>query len=380
MIDIEKNKQKFKKMYNYYKERINNVEYPKSELDKITHQEREKYKNKKDVEILKTIRTNLLEQKYNHSLRVEKTVEQLNNIMNNNKEFETTSNIAGLLHDYGRFIQAVLFNNYKDAEDYFKENGLSGHGEVGARMLFVNDEIKNFEIEEKYYEILNKVIEAHSLPNLGKYNKKIDKNYKNKNMNFDKDLTISCMLQMVKDADMCDILYQRITGEYPLLSSTFKYHTKNQTLEEISKITGVNIDTILTWNKIEKEIPKIIKLPLQEVHTDILQVPKTIKEKFFNKVFIENTKEWDLRTMQNDPSYNYNSITAMWWSIGQFLGNMNFTSTLKLIKENNILEQIYEKYPEKYKYLVSEMFEFTQKELLEKRIKENKIYVKKDLK
>ena len=61
--------------------------------------------------------------------------------MNNNQEFESTSNVAGLLHDYGRFMQAVLFNNYKDAEDFFKEHGLSGHGEVGARILFINDEI-----------------------------------------------------------------------------------------------------------------------------------------------------------------------------------------------------------------------------------------------
>ena len=81
--------------------------------------------------------------------------------------------------------------------------------------------------------------------------------------------------------------------------------------------------------------------------------------------------------MQNDQSYNYNSITAMWWSIGQFLGNMNFTATLEVIKNNNILEQIYDKYPEKYKYLVKEMFEFAEEELLKKRIQDKKIYAKK---
>ena len=355
MLDIEKNKELFLKKYQYYNQRINTVEYPKEELEKNTKSERDKYPNLKDVEILKKIRTNLLTQKYNHSLRVEQIVENLNKILENNKEFESVSNIAGLLHDYGRFMQAVLFNNYKDAEDFFKEHGLSGHGEVGSRILFINDEIKDFEINKKYYDILNKVIEMHSLPDLGKFNLKIDEKFKTQKMLLDKDLTISCMLQMVKDADMCDILYQRITGEYPLLTSTFKYHTNNKTLEEI---------------------PKTIRLPFDKVDTKLLEVPAEIKQKFFNKVYITNNREWDLRKMQNNPSYNYNSITAMWWSIGQFLGNMNFTASLKVIKEKNILEQIYMMYPEKYKYLVSEMFEFASEELLDKKIKENKIYTK----
>ena len=377
MLDIERNKKDFTHMYEYYKERINTVDYPEYELNKITYQERKKYKDLTDIEILKTIRTQLLNQKYNHSLRVEKITEQLNTVMNNNQEFESASNVAGLLHDYGRFMQSVLFNNYKDAEDFFKEHGLSGHGEVGARILFINDEIKYFSTDKKYYEILSKVIEKHSLPTLGEYNKQIDKNFKKNNMFDDIDLTISCMLQMVKDADTCDILYQRITGEYPILSSTFKYHTNGESLKEISIKTGINVDTILTWNNIQKEIPKIVKLPLQEVNPNILEVPKEIQEKFFKKTFITNPKEWDLRKMQNDQSYNYNSITAMWWSIGQFLGNMNFTATLEVIKNNNILEQIYDKYPEKYKYLVKEMFEFAEEELLKKRIQDKKIYAKK---
>ena len=373
MIDVEKNKKNFKKMYEYYKKRINTVKYPQYELEKITEIEKQKYKELKETEILKQIRTKLLTQKYNHSLRVEKITEELNKTMNNNKEFEALSNTAGLLHDYGRFMQAVLFNNFKDAEDFFKDHGLSGHGEVGSRILFTNDEIRNFEIEKKYYKILEKVIEKHSLPTLENYNKKIDKTFKTID---DIDLTISCALQMVKDADMCDILYQRIIGEYPVLSTTFKYKTNNQTLEEIAKITGVDIDTILTLNKIEKEIPKKITLPLNKVNKKLLEVPERIKEKFYKKIYMTNPKEWDLRKMQNDETFNYNSITAMWWSIGQFLGNMNFTATLEVLKQNETLKKILEQYPEDYKYLVKEMFEFAEEELIEKRIKEKNIYAK----
>ena len=45
MLDIERNKKDFTHMYEYYKERINTVDYPEYELNKITYQERKKYKD-----------------------------------------------------------------------------------------------------------------------------------------------------------------------------------------------------------------------------------------------------------------------------------------------------------------------------------------------
>ena len=45
MIDVEKNKKNFKKMYEYYKKRINTVKYPQYELEKITEIEKQKYKD-----------------------------------------------------------------------------------------------------------------------------------------------------------------------------------------------------------------------------------------------------------------------------------------------------------------------------------------------
>ena len=374
MLDVRKNIIVFKKRYNYYKERVNTVTYPEYELKRVTQHEKDQYEHLTEEEIIKKIRTKMVKQKYKHSRRVENLTEELNEIMDNNKKFEAASNVSALLHDYGRFMQAVLFNNYKDAEDFFKDNGLSGHGEVGSRILFTNNEIAYFKIPKKYYPILEKVITNHSLPTLGEYNKQIDKRFKKQDMFDDIDLSISCMLQMVKDADTCDILYQRTTDEYPIFSNTFSYNTNGKSIKEISEITGVDINTILAWNK---EDSKKIKLPFKDIDPKLLEVPEEIKEKFFKKVYITNPEEWDLRSMQRNTNYNYNSITGMWWSIGQFLGNMNFTASLELIKKQEILEKIYSLYPEKYKYLVQEMFEFAQEELIEKRIKEQKIYAKK---
>ena len=182
--------------------------------------------------------------------------------------------------------------------------------------------------------------------------------------------------------DSNGILYQRIINEYPLFTKRMVFNVNGMTIEEISKLTGVSIEEIKKLNNLETENlnTKKILLPFDKVDPSILEVPQKIKDKFFKKAYMQENEDWDLSTMQNDPSYNYNSITAMWWTIGQFLGTINFTSTLQTMQQEKILEQIYNLYPDKYKYLVKEMFEFAQEELLTKRIEQNKIYAKTNLK
>lgn len=390
MIDIEKNKENFKQAYEKYKERIEIVPYPKDELKKARQIDPLNLQQEPDEQIIKQQRLKMLKQKYEHTKRVVEKIETMNKIMNTNEFFKNLSMTAGLLHDYGRFIQAVYHNNYLDAENFYKENGYNGHGEVGYKILFEQKEIRYFNIEEKYYKLLGPVVKYHQISKLQpELDKRIDNNF---NIIIDNDIKItekysekdrilmSCMIQMVKDSDMFDILYQRIINEYPIFSQNFMWHVNNMTIEEISRNTNISVEEIMEWNNIKsKNISnmKKIKLPFEKIDPKLLEVPQKIKEKFFNKVYLKDTKEWDLRTMQNDKTFNYNSITAMWWTIGQFLSSMNFTSTLQMIKEENLLNKIYNLYPEKYKYLVKEMFEFAQVELLEKRINKEKIYAKK---
>jgi len=389
MINIEENKKRFKNTYEIYKERIEIVKYPKEELEKSKQIDPLNKQNKSPEEIIKQQRLKMLKQKYEHTKRVVKKIETVNNIMNTSDFIKQLSQAAGLLHDYGRFIQAVYHNTYLDAENFYKENGYNGHGEVGYKILFEQKEIRYFDIDPKYYKLLGPVIKYHQISKLqDSLSKQIDENFNNIKENYITNtnelkeidyLLMSFMIQIVKDADMYDILYQRIIGEYPLFSKNFIYHVNNMTIEEISKKTNISIEEIMKWNNLQtKDISnmKKIKLPFEKIEPELLEVPQQIKDKFFNKIYLDNIKEWDLRTMQNDCSYNYNSITAMWWTIGQFLGSMNFTSTLQMIEQENLLEQIYNIYPEKYKYLVKDMFEFAQKELLEKRIKKRKMYTK----
>lgn len=381
MIDVNQNKQDFLKRHDYYQERIEQVIYPESEYGKINYTDQKQNENLTPQEILKKIRINLLNQKYNHTIRVTEMIKKLNDIMQNSEFITDISQISGLLHDYGRFIQAVYHSSYYEAEKFYKENGYNGHGEVGAHLLFQLGEIKNFHIEEKYNNLLEQIVKYHQINQLpSNLNIRIEKTFlkTTKLTRENQSALASLILQIVKDADMYDILYQRLIYEYPLFTDTINYHVNGMTINEIAKKTGISAEEIMEINQTTNiKNKKTIKLPFEKINPQELEVPPKIKDKFMKKVYIDKPEEWDLYTMQHDETINYNSITAMWWTIGQFIGNMNFTATLQLIKQEKLLQKIYELYPEKYKYLVSEMFSFAQEELLEKRINQGKIYAKK---
>lgn len=372
MIDLYTNKIDLKKRYLYYKDRINEVIYPETEFNKLNYMDLKAYKKLTNAEIIKKIRTKMLNQKYNHSLRVAEIIENLNTIIGTNSEIKELSMASGLLHDYGRFIQSVYHNNFYEAEEFYKKNGYNGHGEIGAHLLFELKDINNFHIDEKYYEYIEPVIKYHQINKLqGKLNLKFYKETK------DKWEIISGMIHLVKDADMYDILYQRLNGEYPIFGRFYYMNVNNKTLDEISEITGIDKEKIKEINKItDLKNVEMIKLPFKDVNVQALRVPEEFEEKFYNKVYITNPSEWDLHKLQNDKTLNYNSITAMWWTIGQFLGSINFTATLELIKQQQILEKIYKLYPDIYKPLVSDMFEFASLELIDKRIEQGNIYTK----
>ena len=207
MINIEENKKRFRQVYERYKERIEIVPYPPEEIKKSIQIDPLNIQDITPEQIVKQQRLKMLKQKYEHTKRVVEIIEKMNILMDNNEFFKTLSLTAGLLHDYGRFIQAVYHNCYYDAEKFYKDNGYNGHGEVGYKILFEQGEIKYFNIEEKYYKLLGPVIKYHQLRQLkDKLNLQIEPNFREltekdiglSNQYTDNDwLFISCMIQMV---------------------------------------------------------------------------------------------------------------------------------------------------------------------------------------
>ena len=92
--------------------------------------------------------------KYNHSIRVEKICEVLAKMLNFNEEETYIIKIIGLLHDIGRFEQLKLTNSYSDNE--------FDHGAYGAMILFNKRLIEKFNVDSKYYDIIEFAIINHN--------------------------------------------------------------------------------------------------------------------------------------------------------------------------------------------------------------------------
>ena len=93
--------------------------------------------------------------KYDHSIRVAELSLKYARKLGFYEEDINLAYIIGLLHDIGRFEQAKRFDSFVDLETI-------DHADLGCEILFEQNIIKKFDIDEKYYEIIKKVIRNHN--------------------------------------------------------------------------------------------------------------------------------------------------------------------------------------------------------------------------
>lgn len=120
--------------------------------------------------------------KYKHSYRVYKISESISEGLNLNGEDILLASVIGLLHDIGRFEQLKEYSSYNDIN--------LDHADYGAKLLFQHNLIKKFNIDKKYYDIIEFAIRNHN-----KY--EIEDTNDNRKLMFAK---------IVRDADKIDIL------------------------------------------------------------------------------------------------------------------------------------------------------------------------------
>ena len=92
--------------------------------------------------------------------------------------------LIGLFHDIGRFEQARIYNTFNDRESF-------NHAELSVKVLFDQNLIEKFEVEEKYKKIIKLAVLNHNKA-------KIDKDLTDKELLFAK---------IIRDADKLDIYY-----------------------------------------------------------------------------------------------------------------------------------------------------------------------------
>ncbi len=126
----------------------------------------------------------MIKLKFFHSYRVMDLSKQISSSLNLNDEDTYIAMVIGLLHDYARFVQWTEYKTLVDKDSI-------DHGDLAVKLLFEDNEIDQFNIDKKYYDIIYNAIKYHN-----KYS--YPDNIEEKNKLFCK---------IIKDADKLDIFY-----------------------------------------------------------------------------------------------------------------------------------------------------------------------------
>lgn len=331
---------------------------------------------------IKYQRLSMIDIKINHTMRVVEDSLRIADKIGTPVDFNKLLKVAALLHDVGRFDQATWNNSFADS-CYKDIEGINNHAQAGYHILFVNDKIKDFDLNPKLYPAIGSVVYNHGNPILTgdlalRTNdfKKLDINNLTglTNLNESEKIIVAALVQLVRDVDMLDILYQHLTGEFPVVRESISYKIENDSLIDIAKYWGIDPKDILDYNGINEENFKEldrVSIPVNKINPIKLSVPLDIQERFFRN------EDIDLKEINSRRDWTF--ITGMWWRLNHFLNNISFTSNLQLIEEKNLLEQIYNTYPDNLKPLVKDAFEYACDKLIRQVILDNSssVYVTK---
>ena len=339
------------------------------------------YNNESGItDIVRKHRLKMIDIKVEHTMRMIEQCIKINENLGLKIDLGLAIKVAVLYHDIGRIRQSIWSNTFNDSIYKIKNQEFNNHSEDGYD-IFLNNV---FCVDSKYIPIISQVIlhhqDLHSVDKL-KYKYKYDGNLSNININnivtgnfelnnAEWEVT-SLIVQLVADIDKCDILYQHLSSDFEMIRD-YVYDNSKDSLDDISKKWGISKNEIIEYNNLDEFYyqPKKIKIPVLNLSLEKLEVPMYMKEMFYNNSWPE------LNVLIQD--INWNFISILWWRLSHFLNQISFTSTLANIEESNLLEQIYEKIPVKFKPLVSEAFEYALDVLVKNELQKNrgKIYLR----
>lgn len=326
-------------------------------------------------------KVSMIASKYRHSLRVVNGLNDLKNELELSSAYEDIVKVCGLLHDIGRFKQAVLYNTFVDSIAFQKKR-YKNHAEYGYVLLEEKNAFNLLGIDERFRPVIGTSVLCHQDDEIPKiFNKEVVEGIKELNpekvISGTYDFTqediniIALLLQMIRDIDKIDILYQRSTNEIPAVNKIIK--TINLGIENLEKVWGVSYKVLRSYNDLEdlNKLNKMVNIPVDEIPLENLKVDEDFKKQVFEG------KKVPLNQLKQCPNYNF--IYALWWTLSTFLNDMNFKSSLELIQKKNLLNQIYAQYPPKYHPLINEIFTYAEYTLLGKQIEDNKndVYIRK---
>ena len=126
----------------------------------------------------------MIEYKYNHSYRVVHQAEEICRSLDLDNVERDLASLIALLHDIARFRQWTDYKTFDDLKSF-------DHGDEGAKILFEEGEIENYECDKADYELIKKAVKNHN-----KYTIEDGVNDRER---------LHC--EIIRDADKIDILY-----------------------------------------------------------------------------------------------------------------------------------------------------------------------------
>lgn len=413
-INIQKTKEAFNSYVDSCKEDLRHVSYF-SEDDKVLGRNKkiEYVKNGdfggfdelfSDKDAIRLHRTKMMDSKLVHTADVEEGVIKSAKKMNMPEDFNKILQTSALLHDIGRFPQAIVCNDF--VEKHFREGkinipGVTNHSQYGYYLLKELGHIYDYNLPLEFQEPIMQATLHHGDPKLpDEYMKQIS-NVKelSLNTNYDIELITSVAIQLVRDVDKLDILHQHLTGQFPVIRKDFSYKFKEDvSLDEIAKTWGISKEIILEFNSLDSENDfkeRVNALVLEGKKPSILIPTLYLEPAYIKKLAIPEDIRNAFKAKENfsEGKYSLNSLmarddwyfpTGMWWRLSHFLQGINFAGNLWHVLDTKLLDRVYETYPNEYKPLVEEAFMFAKKHFLEEPLKEaeqtNSIYTRKLIK
>ena len=92
--------------------------------------------------------------KFEHTFEVVRVTDEICKLKNLNDEDTALAKAIAYFHDMGRFIQVQRINSFDDS--------ILDHAVLGVELLFDDNYIEKFNIEEKYYNIIKKAVINHN--------------------------------------------------------------------------------------------------------------------------------------------------------------------------------------------------------------------------
>lgn len=124
--------------------------------------------------------------KYEHTFEVVKFSERIAQKLNLNEEEITLAKAIAYFHDIGRFEQVTSTNTFQDS--------VMDHADYGVDLLFNRKLIENFNVDKKYYQVIEKAVRNHNKLKI------LDELEENEEV----------FVKLIRDADKIDIYRVRV--------------------------------------------------------------------------------------------------------------------------------------------------------------------------